>query len=416
MNVFEIIALLLTLAAVFGYLNQRWIRLPPTIGLMLISLILSLGLIAAGQLGPGLEEQADQIVESIDFSRTLMNGMLSFLLFAGALHIDLRALARQKWAIGTFATIGIVCSAVMIGVATWFLLGWLGTPLPFIYCLTFGALISPTDPIAVLGLLKQAKAPKSLETKIAGESLFNDGVGVVLFVVLFEILTGEHAFEVGHVVVLFAQEVIGGLSLGLFLGWIVYRMIKGVENYQVEVLLTLALVTGGYALAMALHMSGPLTVVTAGLLIGNFGRARAMSDLTRKNLDTFWELIDEILNAVLFVLIGLEILVLTLSGKYLLAGALLVPVVLLARFISLGIPITLFRRRRTFTPHAVKLMTWGGLRGGISVALALSLPSGEARDLILTVTYVVVVFSLLVQGLTIPRLLRWTLPEVGEDP
>lgn len=417
MNVFEIIALLLTLAALFSYINHRFFKLPNTIGLMLIALLLSLGLIIGSKFfGLGLEERADKIIERIDFSQTLMQGMLSFLLFAGALHIDLRALARQKWAVGTFATVGIVFSATLIAIATYYLLGALGMPLSFIYCLVFGALISPTDPIAVLGLLKQANAPKSLEIKIAGESLFNDGVGVVLFIVLFEILTGEHAFDPGHIGLLFVQEVVGGIVLGLVLGWLVYRMLKGVENYQVEVLLTIGLVTGGYALATALHLSGPLTVVTAGLLIGNPGRSLAMSGETRQNLDTFWELIDEILNAVLFVLIGLEILVLTLSGSYLLAGVLLIPVVLLARLISLGIPITLFRRRREFTPHAIKLMTWGGLRGGISVALALSLPLGPERDLLLTVTYVIVVFSILVQGLTIPRLLRWTVPRAAERP
>lgn len=415
MDVFEIIALLLTLAAVFSYMNARFIKLPPTIGLMLIALVLSLGLILGGELGFPLEERAERIVERIDFNQTLMQGMLSFLLFAGALHIDLRALAKRKWAVGTFATVGILASAAIVSGAAWLLFRWLGMPLPFIYCLIFGALISPTDPIAVLGLLKQAKAPKALEIKIAGESLFNDGVGVVLFVVLFEILTGEHAFSFSHVGFLFVQEVAGGLALGVFLGWIVYLMLKGVENYQVEVLLTLALVTGGYSLASALHLSGPLAVVAAGLLIGNFGRSRAMSAETREHLDTFWELIDEILNAVLFILIGLEILVLTLSGSYLLAGLLMVPVVLLARFVSLGIPVSIFRHQREFSPHAIKIMTWGGLRGGISVALALSLPVGEERDLLLTVTYVVVVFSIVVQGLTIPRLLRWAIPKVGPE-
>lgn len=415
MSVFEIIALLLTIAAVFSYMNHRFIKLPTTIGLMLIALVLSVGLIIAGHFGLPLEAKAERVIESIDFNQTLMQGMLSFLLFAGALHIDLRALANQKWAVGTFATVGIVCSAALVAVTAWYLLGWLGMPLPFIYCLIFGALISPTDPIAVLGLLKQANAPKSLEIKIAGESLFNDGVGVVLFVVLFEILTGEHAFDPAHVGILFSQEVFGGILLGLILGWAVFGMLKGIENHQVEILLTLALVTGGYAFASAFHLSGPLTVVTAGLLIGNYGRARAMTAETRRNLDTFWDLIDEILNAVLFVLIGLEILILTLSGRYLLAGALMIPVVLLVRFISIGIPVTIFRRRREFTPHAVKILTWGGLRGGISVALALSLPAGEPRDLLLTVTYVIVVFSILVQGLTIPALLRKTVPEAARE-
>jgi CPA1 family monovalent cation:H+ antiporter len=283
---------------------------------------------------------------------------------------------------------------------------WVGVPLPLIFCLLFGAIISPTDPIAVLGLLKQAKAPRSLETKIAGESLFNDGIGVVIFLVIFEIATGEHGFEAGHVMGLLLQETLGGIALGLVLGGITYRLLKSINSYQVEVLLTLALVTGGYALAMALHMSGPLAIVTAGLLIGNQGRHLAMSDVTRQHLDTFWELVDEILNAVLFVLIGLEILILTLSGRYLLAGLIAIPVVLLGRFISVSLPVLAFRARRDFSPHVIKILTWGGLRGGISVALALSLPAGPERDVLLTVTYAVVVFSILVQGLTLPPLLR----------
>jgi monovalent cation:H+ antiporter, CPA1 family len=409
MDIFTIIALLLTLAAVFSYINYRFLKLPTTIGLMMISLLLSFGLILGGELGFDLESQAERIIAGIDFNKTLMQGMLSFLLFAGALHINLDNLAREKWAVGTFATVGIICSTFIIGGIMYFVFRWIGMPLSFLYCLLFGALISPTDPIAVLGVLKQAAAPKSLETKIAGESLFNDGIGVVVFIILFELVTGAHAFDPIHVGGLLLQEAVGGVGLGLLLGWITYQMLKSVENYQVEVLLTLALVTGGYALASALHTSGPLAIVTAGLLIGNHGRYFAMSDKTRENLDTFWELVDEILNAVLFVLIGLEILILTLSPNYLLAGLIAIPVVLLARFISVGMPVTLFRTWREFTPHAVKILTWGGLRGGISVALALSLPASTERDLLLTVTYAVVAFSILVQGLTLKPLLRHAL-------
>lgn len=416
MSIINIIALLTTLAAIFSYVNHRFIKLPTTIGLMLITLLMSLGLIASGALGLGLEAKAEQIIAQIDFSETLMHGMLSFLLFAGALHVNLDNLLQQKWVIGICATIGVLCSTFLVGIATFYLLGLLGLELPFIACLTFGALISPTDPIAVLGLLKQANAPKSLETKIAGESLFNDGIGVVIFLVLLELFTGEHAFEWGHVGKLLTLEAIGGLILGLVLGWITHALLKSIDNYQVEILMTLALVTGGYALATALHTSGPLAIVVAGLFIGNQGRYFAMSDETREHLDTFWELLDEILNAILFVLIGLEILILTATGSYLLAAILAIPVVLIARFISVGIPMTLLRTFQSFTPHAVKVMTWGGLRGGISVALALSLPPSPTRDLLLTMTYAVVIFSIVIQGLTIPALLRRAVAEQPEEP
>lgn len=415
MSMINIIALLTTLAAIFSYVNHRFIKLPTTIGLMLITLLMSLGLIVSGALGLGLEAEAKQIVSQIDFSETLMHGMLSFLLFAGALHVNLGNLLEQKWVIGICATVGVLCSTFLVGIAMYYLLGLLGLPLPFIACLTFGALISPTDPIAVLGLLKQANAPKSLETKIAGESLFNDGIGVVIFLVLLELFTGEHHFEWGHVGKLLALEAVGGLILGLILGWITYHLLKSIDNYQVEILLTLALVTGGYALAMALHTSGPLAIVVAGLFIGNRGRYFAMSDETRGHLDTFWELLDEILNAVLFVLIGLEILILTATGQYILAAVLAIPVILIARFISVGIPMTLLQAMRSFTPHAVKIMTWGGLQGGISVALVLSLPPSETRDLLLTITYAVVIFSIVIQGLTIPALLRRAVAEQPEE-
>jgi CPA1 family monovalent cation:H+ antiporter len=411
MTLFEISALLLTLAAVFSYLNHRFIGLPTTFGLMLISLVVAFLLIIGSELGLNLESRAEEILAQIDFNKALMQGMLSFLLFAGALHINLDNLKNQKWAIASFATLGVVLSTFLIGGALYFLLKGIGLPLPWLYCLIFGALISPTDPIAVLGLLKQADAPKSLETKIAGESLFNDGVGVVIFAVLYELLIGEHTLDFGHIGLLLLQEAGGGIVLGLALGWVTFHMLKSVDHYQVEVLLTLALVTGGYALAMKLHTSGPLTIVVAGLLIGNQGRTHAMSPQTRNRLDTFWELVDEILNAVLFVLIGLEILILTVTAQYLLAALLAIPMVLMIRLICVGIPVQLLRFRREFSPHAIKILTWGGLRGGISVALALSLPvepetAGKARELLLTVTFSVVIFSIVVQGLTIPYLLK----------
>jgi len=406
-SVLDVIALLVTLTALLAYANHRLLGLPTTIGVMLIALLLSLALIAAGELGYGVEAWAERIVARIDFNEALMHGMLSFLLFAGALHVDLNDLGRQKGIIGTLATAGIVLSTFLVGSALYLLLPFAGSSLPYVWCMVFGALISPTDPIAVLGVLKSAKVPKSLEVKVAGESLFNDGVGVVVFLVLVGIATRSGDVSATAVIGLFALEALGGVLLGLGLGTLAYRMLKSVDNYQVEVLLTLALVMGGYALASALHTSGPIAIVVAGLFIGNQGRRFAMSDTTREHLDTFWELLDEILNAVLFVLLGLEILVLSLRGEYLIAGLLAIPVVLLARWASVGLPVRLMQRWRRFTPGAITVMTWGGLRGGISVALALSLPAeSSARELLIAVTYVVVVFSILVQGLTVGTVVR----------
>jgi CPA1 family monovalent cation:H+ antiporter len=409
MSILDVSALLLTLAALFSYLNYRYFKLPTTIGLMLIALGASLLVVLLGELGlVGVEGLAKQILAEVDFDETLLEGMLSFLLFAGALHVNLDDLSRQKAVIGTLATVGVVVSTLLVGGMTWLISDWLGLGLPFIYCLLFGALISPTDPIAVLSILKTSGAPKSLETKITGESLFNDGIGVVVFLVLLGVATGGE-LSAGQVAGLFAQEAVGGVVFGLLLGGFGYYLLKNVDEYQVEVLITLALVMGGYALAHTLHLSGPIAVVVAGLMIGNHGRQFAMSEHTRERLDTFWELVDEILNAVLFVLIGLEILLIGFKSEYFLAAGLLIPAVLLARLISVGLPIGLFSLRRTFSPNVVGLLTWGGLRGGISVALALSLPEGPERDLVLAVTYAVVIFSIAVQGLTIAPLVRRSL-------
>ncbi|MGD8900035.1 MAG: sodium:proton antiporter [Desulfobacterales bacterium] len=290
MKLFNILAILITLSAGFSYINHRFIRLPTTIALMAISLLVSLGLIALGSLGFGLEEDARILLNSIDFDETLLHGMLSFLLFAAALHVNLVDLSQQKYIISTLATLGVVGSTFIIGLASWWVLGWLGIDLPFIYCLLFGALISPTDPIAVMGILKKAGVPASLETKITGESLFNDGVAVVVFLVILQIATGTQAVTVASVAGLFIKEAFGGLVFGLIIGAIAYWMLKSVENYQVEILITLALVTGGFALADTLHLSGPIAIVVAGLLIGNHGRMLAMSDEVRDHLDKFWEL------------------------------------------------------------------------------------------------------------------------------
>ncbi|HEB58256.1 MAG TPA: sodium:proton antiporter [Gammaproteobacteria bacterium] len=407
MTTLDTIAVLISLAALFSYLNARFIRLPTTIGLMIIALLLSLTMIAMGKLGwSGLRDHAEVFLRGIDFHETLMQGMLSFLLFAGALHVNLADLRQQKWVIGLLASLGVLISTFLVGTLTWWVLMALGSPLPYIYCLVFGALISPTDPIAVLGILKTAGAPKTLETKITGESLFNDGVGVVVFLVLAGIAAGTQSMDPLAIGALFAQEAMGGALFGFVLGWLAYAMLRSIDNYQVEVLITLAVVMGGYALASHLHLSGPIAMVVAGLLIGNRGRRLAMSDVTRDHLDKFWELVDEVLNAALFVLIGLEVLVVVLHHEYLIAALVLIPVVLLARLISVGLPILGLSRFRSFTPGVVPILTWGGLRGGISVALALSLPLGAERDILLSVTYVIVVFSIVVQGMTISRLVR----------
>ena len=403
MSVFQVIAVLLTLTALFSYLNYRFIRLPTTIGVMLIALIASLALIALQHFGFSIGPMAARVLQSVDFGQTLLQGMLSFLLFAGALHINLNDLAKQKWVITILAVVGVLISTFVFGTAIYFVLAWLNLKLSYAWCLLFGALISPTDPIAVLGILKSAKVPKSLEIQIAGESLFNDGIGVVVFLVLYEIAVRGDQPSFTHISTVFLEEAVGGAVVGLLLGWITYRLLKAVDQYQVEVLLTLALVAGGYALASAMHTSGPIAIVCAGVLIGNHGRRFAMSDTTREHLDTFWELVDEILNALLFVLIGLEVLVLTFTYDLLFAGLLAIPAILFARWVSVGAPVLVMSRWQKFPPGTVTIMTWGGLRGGISVALALSLPVGSERELVLAMTYVLVVFSILVQGLTIKQ-------------
>ena len=407
MQLFHIIAVLISLAAVFSWFNYRFLHMPTAIGLMTIALLMSLALIVLGQLGYSrVEQDVEWMLSSIDFNATLLHGMLSFLLFAGALHINLEDLAKQRAVIAILATASVIGATFMIGFGTWYISGLLNLNIPIIYCLLFGALISPTDPIAVLGILKTAGASKSLETKIAGESLFNDGIAVVVFLVIAEVAAGTTMVTVETIFHIFIMEVVGGALFGLLLGGIAFWMLKKVDDYSVEILITLALTTGGYALAESLHLSAPIAIVVAGLLIGNHGRRLAMSQATREHLDTFWELTDEILNAVLFVLIGLELVILSLGVKYLLAGLLAIPLVLSARLISVALPIGIMRRFRSFSPGVVSILTWGGLRGGISVALALSLPAGDIRNTLVTVTYVVVVFSVLVQGLTLAPLVR----------
>ena len=405
-KLFDILAILVTFSALFSYLNHRFLRFPRPVGLMLIAIVLSLLVTILGWLGLGIDEATRSLVASIDFNRALMGGMLSCLLFAGALTVNLGDLAANKWTIGLLASVGVLASTLLVGTLSWWILHAVGPQMPFLYCLLFGALISPTDPVAVLSILKSSGTTRSLQAKISGESLFNDGVGVVVFSVLLKIAIQDSPVEVEEVLELMAREVFGGVLLGLVTGYLAYRMLKSVDSYQVEVLVTLALVTGGYALAMKLHTSGSLCVVVAGLMIGNRGRLLAMSETSREHLDNFWELLEEILNGVLFILIGLEVLILSFTARHLFLALFIIPVVIGARFVTVGLPVTLMRFFRDFSPGAVRIITWGGLRGGISVALALSLPAGPERALILPVTYCVVVFSIVVQGLSIGWLVR----------
>lgn len=406
MPIFQVIAILITVTAVFSYLNYRFFKLPTTIGVMLISLLVSIGLIIVGWFAHDTEAFTNKFLQQIDFDYTLMHGMLSFLLFAGALHVNLDDLAKQKSLISILATLGVAFSTFVVGTALYYLLQFMGLSISYLYCLLFGALISPTDPVAVMGMLKSAHVRKSLETKIAGESLFNDGVGVVVFIFLAEMVTSSQGFELDHMLLLFVEEALGGAIFGLIIGWIAYLLIKSVDNYEVEILLTLALVMGGYTLANVLHLSGPISIVVAGLLIGNRGRHFAMSDKTRGNLDTFWELVDGILNALLFVLIGLEVLALSFKLNFLVAGICAIAIVLLARWLSVFIPIRIMGIWKRYEKGTCAVMVWGGLRGGIPVALALSLPAGREREIILAITYLVVVFSIVVQGITIRRVIK----------
>jgi CPA1 family monovalent cation:H+ antiporter len=413
MSLFAVLSLVMTVAALASYVNHRFVGLPTTIGVMLIALLMSLCLIAANAVGLPVRGLAEAALERLRFRELVLDGMLAFLLFAGALTVDTEELLGQKLAVGVLATAGVVASTFLVGGLVWTVGRALGLGLGLLESLLFGAVISPTDPIAVLGMLRSASAPKSLAAQMAGESLFNDGIGVVVFSVLLGIATatapaGEPPGALA-VVGMLAREVVGSLALGAAAGWVTYRLLRAVDDYHVEVLLTLALAMGLYSLARVLHTSGPLAVVVAGLIIGGVGRARAMSPRTIEHLDTFWELVDEILNVALFVLIGFEILVLPFSRSLLLLGLLAVVFVLLARYLSVGGTVLALGRRRSFEPHAVKILTWGGLRGGLSLAMALSLgPSIPGRHAIQAMTYVVAVFSIAVQGLTFKRLIRAT--------
>ncbi len=404
LSLFELIAGLLTLTAVFAWLNHRLLRLPANIGLLVMGLSASLLLIGIEFLLPktSLYGALVSTLRQIDFYQAVMHGMLAFLLFAGALHVDLGRLRNRASVVAILATVGVLISMLVMATGLWGAAAILGVPISFTWALVFGALIAPTDPVAVLSTLKSAHVPQMLETDMTGEALFNDGVGVVLFTIMLQFAVGTTAdFGPSHVVDLLLLEAGGGALLGLVTGYIAYRAMRAIDDYSIEVLISLSLVAGTYALATELHMSGPIAVVVAGVLIGNRGARDAMSDVTQRYVFGFWTLIDDILNAILFLLIGLEVIVIGFQMSFLWIGIVAVLLMLFARFLAVSVPICILSRWQTFARGTVAVLTWGGIRGGISVALALSLPESAARPNILAATYAVVLFTVIVQGLTL---------------
>ncbi len=412
MDLLQLTSILIVLAGLFGAVNYLFLKLPSSIGILVVSLIASLCIIGLDLIIPAftIDDEVRSIVGGIAFSDALLEGMLGLLLFAGALHVKLADLHEQWRLVALMATIGVGLSTLVVGSV----FSWL-TGMPILIALVFGALISPTDPVAVLGVLREAALPKTLETKIAGESLFNDGVGYVVFLVLVGIAFphgDDHGGGLSGAATLFFREAVGGAVLGITLGWITFRLMRRIDDYSLEVLLTLGLAFGGYQLAVWLQVSAPIMAVCAGLLIGDVGAAKGMSDETRKYVDAFWKLIDEILNAVLFLLIGIEVFAVTFTLDVALAGVAAIALALFARLIAVAVPVLILRPFRTFSPGVIPIMTWGGLKGGISVALALSLPEGEWKPLILALTYIVVIFSIVIQGLTVARLAN----RLGREP
>lgn len=406
MELFPLISLLIVLSAFFAYINFRYLKLPNSIGLMLVSLIFSLGIIAVSFFFPTLKINIATILTGIDFSELLLEVMLSFMLFAGAIHIKFKDLKAEKLSIMLYSTISVILSTFIIGYTSFWLLTLFHLNVNLIQCMLFGALISPTDPIAVLSILKTAGVSKSLETKIAGESLFNDGVAVVVFITILQLAKPSADISLLSIATVFGQEAIGGIILGVIVGWIGFKLIASIDSYNVEVLITLAIVMGGYSLAHYSHVSGPLAMVIAGLITGNQGKSLGMSNITAEYVDKFWEIVDEILNALLFVLIGLELLVINTDITIVFIGVALIFIVLATRYISVYIPSLFIRLKEEISQKTILVLTWGGLRGGISIALALSIPTELGKETWVTITYVIVCFSILVQGLTIGKFVK----------
>lgn len=408
MELYYSFSVLIVLASLFAYINLRFLKLPGTIGIMVIAILVSVIIRLVGEsMFPKVTNEVFEMFKDLDFNEILMGAMLNFLLFAGAMHVNIGDLKEHKWAIATYATISVLMSAFIIAGILFYVAPLFGIDLPYIYCLLFGSLISPTDPIVVLGVLKQAKVPKAVETKITGESLFNDGVAVVLFVVVLEIATNAH-FDASALSIskFFLIEAGGGILLGLLLGFYGANLMKKIDDYKVSVLITLSIVTGGFLIAKELHISSPLAMVIAGLVIGNYGKKVAMSIETRDYLAKFWELIDEIMNAILFLFIGFELLIIEDLIGHILLGVACIFIVLFSRLLSIFIPFKTLLRKNTYTPGSIPVMVWGGIRGGVSIALVLSLPQSEYKDLLLEITYIVVLFSIVVQGLTVGKVAK----------
>lgn len=405
MELYYSFSALIVLASIFAYLNYRFLKLPSTIGIMVIAIVVSIFLVSFGEtVLPKTFGHLNKLMGSIDFTEVLMGAMLNFLLFAGGIHINIDDLKEQFLPVVIFSTAGVVISTFVVGLGVYYLLPLVGLKLPFIYCLVFGALISPTDPVAVLSILKQANVSKSLETKVAGESLFNDGMAVVVFTVVLQLAIGKDVdLSAENIILLLGKEAGGGLLLGVVLGWITSRLMREVDDYIISVLVTLSVVMGGYLIARQMHISGPLTMVAAGLFMGNFNVKFNMKSVTQDYLIKFWELIDEILNAVLFLFIGFELLMIKDLKHYMVPGLVAIVIVLLARFVSIWGPTKFMSFKTRFSPQTVKVLVWGGIRGGVSIALAMSIPKSEYSSVILSITYCVVVFSIVVQGLTIAK-------------
>lgn len=412
MELYYSFSILLVLASFFAYLNLRFLKLPSTIGVMIIAMITSMILVVFGHIFPDTLTRFSKLIAEFDFTEVLMGAMLNFLLFAGAIHINMLDLKEQRWPIIVFSTLSVILSTFIVGGLLYYILPLLSIQIPFIYCLLFGALISPTDPIAVLGILKNANVPKSLETKVAGESLFNDGVAVVVFAVILQLAQGRNIdLSFGHISWLLIKEALGGFLLGMVLGVTASKAMRKIDDYKVSVLITLSVVMGGYLIAHAMHISGPLTMVAAGLIIGNYGKKTAMSPITKDYLNKFWELIDEIMNAILFLFIGFELLLIPNILGYWQIGFICILLVLFSRFLSIWIPTLVIPFKEKFSRGTIKILVWGGLRGGVSIALALSIEEGPHKQMILAITYFVVVFSIVVQGLSIGKLANRVLPK-----
>jgi monovalent cation:H+ antiporter, CPA1 family len=410
MSTYSIIAFLLTMATGIAYINHRYIKMQPTIAIMAASLLLSLTLIILGSFGINIHayQKISTLINSFDFHDVLMEGMLSFLLFAGALNVDLNDLNREKWEIAALSIFSTVASCFLIATITYYGLPLFGVSLSYTYCLLFGALISPTDPIAVMATLKQINAPKAISVKIAGESLFNDGIAIVLFITIFRVAFGyTESVDAWSISGLFLQQAVGGVGFGILLGLMAYYLMKPIDDHKIEILITIAVATGGYSLAQNMEVSGPLAMVVAGLFIGNRGRNFAMSSQTQASLYEFWELIDEILNAILFLLIGFEILAIHRLHETIAPALMAVPMALAVRAVVVGIPMSLFKLKKTYEPYTTSIIIWGGLRGGLAVALALVIPGSETeRSLILAMTYAIVLFSIIVQGTSCSWLIK----------